>query len=287
MAPAGRRRALGIAGVAAAFVAADVFSGCGLLQRAWQRLGGTRILEQRDTAFGVLAVVERGGKRYLSYGPEFGVVYQSVIDLDRPAELQAPYMRLMMLGMVYARPDARTLHIGVGAGNMAGYVIRTFPRATVDAVDIDPHAVELGRRWFGLTPDPRLEVHIEDGRRWLERNPGPFDVVFLDAYDDKSIPPALMDREFFAFVAARLAPGGVAIQNVYLPIVDRVALLDAMGAAFERIDVYRSGSSAVLVAYAGQAREPAALSARARDLDATLRPLHPLSDLLSLRVAGL
>lgn len=244
-------------------------------------------LEQRDTAFGVLAVVERGRMRYLSYGPEFGVVYQSVIDLDRPHELQAPYMRLMMLGMVYTRPDARTVHIGVGAGNMAGYLIRHFPGATVDAVDIDPHAVELGRRWFGLTPDPRLAVHIDDGRRWLERNAGPFDVVFLDAYDDKSIPPALMDRGFFALVASRLAPGGVAMQNVYLPIVERGVLLDAMGAAFDHIDVYRTRSSAVLAAYRGEAREVALLSARAQSLEALLLLPHPLSEQLALRVQGL
>lgn len=42
-------------------------------------------------------------------------VYQSAVDLDRPRELAAPYMRLMMLGVVYARPYARIASRSVSA----------------------------------------------------------------------------------------------------------------------------------------------------------------------------
>jgi spermidine synthase len=277
-----RRRLLREACATACAFGSIGLSGCDRV-----RWSGLRIIEERDTPFGRLAVVERGRMRYLAYGPGAELVYQSAVNLDRPGELHAPYMRLMMLGVVYAQPYARMVHIGVGAGNMTGYVIRTFPSAVVHAIDIDANAVELGQRYFGLVPDPRLHLHIADGRAWLAACGQPFDVVMLDAYDDKSIPPALMEPSFFAIVAARLAPGGVVMQNVYLPIVDVNALLAALRQCFARVDVYKVGNSAVLAAYQGPPQDPARLMARAQQLDASLSPAHPLAGLLAQRVADL
>ena len=248
---------------------------------------GVRVIEERRTQFGRLAVVERGRKRYLAYGPAFAAnfMYESVLDLDRPLELAAPYTRLMMLGAVYAEPYARMLQIGTGAGNMTGYALRTFASVTIDAVDIDAHAVELGAKYFGLAPHPRLRLHIADGRAWLAAHAGPFDVAMLDAYDDRSIPAALAGADFFALVAARLSAGGVAMQNVYLPKVDLAALLAALRPSFPQVDAYRIGDSMVLAACRGPARSVEQLTARARALDAALRPLHPLADLLRWRAA--
>lgn len=246
-----------------------------------------RVIEERDTQFGRIAVVETGRSRYLAWGPGRHVVYQSVMDLDRPRELAAPYTRLMMLGVVYAQPYARMVHIGVGAGNMTGYAICTFPSATVHAVDIDRDVVELGARHFGLAPHPRLHLHIEDGRRWLANSQDTFDVVMLDAYDDRSIPAALMDAAFFRIVADRLARTGAVTQNVYLPIVDTRRLLAALRSSFAQVDVYKAGENAVLVAYHGPAREPRQLAMRARQLDEELRPAHPFTALLGHRTADL
>lgn len=277
----GRRRwlRLGVGGL----LSGAALAGCERVQQALQPPPALKVIEERQTQFGRLAVVEVQRKRYLAYGPGSEIVYQSVLDLDRPLELAASYMRLMMLGVVYAEPHARLLQIGVGAGNMTGYTLRNFPAAVVDAVDIDRHAVELGARYFGLAAHPRLRVHIQDGLAWLAASPAQFDVIMLDAYDDKSIPPALMDEAFFAIVAAHLAPGGVVMQNVYLPGVDTRRLLPALRGALPQVDVYRIGDSAVLAAYRGPARSPEALQARAQALDAALRPVHALAGLLGFR----
>lgn len=245
---------------------------------------GARVMEERETQFGRIAVLEKGRTRYLAYGPGTQFVYQSAVDLDRPHELAAPYMRLMMLGVVYANPYARIVQVGVGAGNMAGYAIRTFPDAAVHAIDIDRDVLELGARYFGLSPHPRLHVHVDDGRRWLERTNDVFDLIMLDAYDDASIPAPLRGGDFFKIVAARLAPWGVVMQNVYTPQVDQRRLREAIGASFDQIDVFRVGRSDVLAAYRGPRRSIEALKLRARTLDESLRPPHSLEKLLALRV---
>jgi spermidine synthase len=245
----------------------------------------TRVVESEETPLGRLTVFDIGRIRYLAYGPIEGLVFQSAMDLDRPDHLVAPYTRLMMLGIVYTSPGARIVQVGVGAGNMARYAIRTFPSVVVDAIDVDSRAVEFGMRHFGLVADPRLHLHVADGRRWLEATDAMFDVVMLDAYDDRSIPAALLDRDFFRIVADRLAPGGVVMQNVFTPQVDQRALTAAIAASFEQVDAYRIRQSLVLAAYRGARRAPGELRDRARRIDATLRPLHSLEQLLELRAA--
>jgi len=245
---------------------------------------GARVIEERETQFGRIAVLEKGRTRYLAYGPGTQFVYQSAVDLDRPHELAAPYMRLMMLGVVYAKPYARIVQVGVGAGNMTGYTMRTFPDATVHAIDIDRDVLELGGRYFGLSPHPRLHVHLDDGRRWLERSKDVFDIIMLDAYDDVSIPAPLTGADFFRIVAARLAPWGALMQNVYTPQVNQRQLRAAIGACFDQIDVYRVGGSDVLAAYQGPRKSVEELRLRARSLDKSLRPPHSLEKLLEFRV---
>ena len=62
--------------------------------------------------------------------------------------------------------------------------------------------------------DPRLKVEAEDGRRFLARNEGPWDVIVVDAFYSDSIPFHLATREFLELVRSRLAPGGLVAANI-------------------------------------------------------------------------
>ncbi len=243
-----------------------------------------RVLETRQTAHGPLAVLEVDRVRYLAYGPNRELVYQSALDLDAPDRLIAPYTRLMMLAVVYASPRAHMVQIGVGAGSMARYAIRSFPEAIVDAVDIDAQAMELGRRYFHLVPGTRLRLHVADGRDWLAASDARYDAIMLDAYDDRSIPEALSTAGFYRLVASRLSDGGVAMQNVYQSQADARAVMAAMTTAFDQVDAYAVRRSLVLVGYQGPARPATELRDKARHIDAALRPLHALEQLLTFRV---
>jgi len=57
-------------------------------------------------------------------------------------------------------------------------------------------------------------VDVEDGRRYLARNEGPWDAIVIDAFYSDSIPFHLATREFLELARARLAPGGVIATNV-------------------------------------------------------------------------
>ena len=84
-------------------------------------------------------------------------------------------------------------------------------------VDIDQELVDICRQhlssWSdGAYEDPRLELQIADGRKFLEQTEETFDLVFVDLNDPTEDSPAvyLFTREFYQLVYRRLSKEGIA-----------------------------------------------------------------------------
>src|SRR5262249_11966277 len=91
--------------------------------------------------------------------------------------------------------------------------------ARIDAVEIDPKIIELGRKYFKMddasvtSTHPNYEVHAEDARYWVASASKTYDVIGMDAYHQPYIPFHLTTVEFFQQVKAHLTPEGVAVVN--------------------------------------------------------------------------
>lgn len=84
-------------------------------------------------------------------------------------------------------------------------------------VDIDEELVNVCRQHLGswsngAFEDPRLELHIGDGRKFLEQTKETFDVIIVDLNDPTEDSPAvfLFTREFYQLVHRCLNRDGVA-----------------------------------------------------------------------------
>jgi spermidine synthase len=84
------------------------------------------------------------------------------------------------------RPEARdVLVVGMGSGVTLGAVLR-HPVAHVDLVEISPEVLELGGHHFrrvnrGALDDPRVTVHVEDGRNFIAFGDGrEYDVIISE-----------------------------------------------------------------------------------------------------------
>jgi spermidine synthase len=173
---------------------------------------GFTVVFERDTQYHRLAVVDDQDSRFLRFDNSF----QSGMYLDRPFETRFEYSDYFHLGLAY-NPDARNvLFIGVGGGSSLKRLWRDFPQLRIDAVEIDPVVVDVAHRYFELPEgDPRLEIEVGDGRRFLDRaGDRRWDVIAIDAYYSDSIPFHLTTHEFMQLVREHLAPGGVVVSNV-------------------------------------------------------------------------
>jgi hypothetical protein len=118
------------------------------------------------------------------------------------------------------RPGARTtLVLGSGGGlDVEAALLRG--SAEVDAVDIDPGLIAIARRWSanGVYDDPRVRVHVDDARAYLERDDRLYDCVTFGYLDSQALSSSMSNVRLDGYVYTveglragwrRVAPGGL------------------------------------------------------------------------------
>ncbi|MEX2253929.1 MAG: fused MFS/spermidine synthase, partial [Acidimicrobiia bacterium] len=148
--------------------------------------------------------------RYLRFDSSF----QSGMYLDDPYKTRFGYSDYLQLPLAYKAQTQRILYIGLGGGSAPKRTWRDFPGIRIDVVELDPAVVDAAYKYFKLPRDPRLQVVVEDGRRYIADNEGPWDVIVVDAFYSDSIPFHLATREFLELARARLTRGGHVVTNI-------------------------------------------------------------------------
>ena len=141
-----------------------------------------------------------------------------------------------------ANPLTDVLIIGAGSGNDVTIALAKGAEH-IDAVEIDPLLYRLGRDRHPDHPyqDPRVSVHIEDGRSFLHDTDRRYDLVLYAIPDSLTVLAGqsslrlesyLLTREAMQEVRDHLKPNGViSMYHYYLPVVvDRYA--DALTGVF-------------------------------------------------------
>lgn len=172
------------------------------------------ILHRQPSFYGEIRVVEGGGLRVLAVD---GTV-QSLADAA-DFEPRSAYL-LALEWAALLRPQAgAALVIGAGAGLLPRALERHYGLVT-DAVEIDPHVIDVARRFFGYAP--RGQVFIEDGRAHLSRTTRRYGLVVVDAFSAEAPPAHLLTREALQDTRRVLAPDGVLAINL-------VSIIDGAG----------------------------------------------------------
>jgi spermidine synthase len=146
----------------------------------------------------------------------------SYADLDDPTHLEYGYLRTFNEVIDWTakqRPVFRLLFIGGGGYTLPRLVDSLYPTAQVDVVEIDPAVTRAARRFFGVERDAAIRSVNEDAR-WFAMEAArhatgePYDVIFIDAFNDLSVPYHLTTREFTAGLRQLLTPNGALVVNV-------------------------------------------------------------------------
>lgn len=120
----------------------------------------------------------------------------------------------LLAGDGAAPAGLRVLSIGDAAGTLRTVYAAIHPEASVDAVDVDAAALDLGDRFFAADKAAGRR-YVVDGRVFLQHATRRWHVIHVDAYAHQVYVPAhLASREFFQLAHARLEPGGVLACNV-------------------------------------------------------------------------
>jgi spermidine synthase len=126
------------------------------------------------------------------------------------------YMKAYVYWPVAVNPELRSaLLISYGTGETARALAATAGIERIDVVDISAEILELSRLVAPASEphpldDPRVHVHIEDGRFFLQTTDRRFDLITGEPPPPRHAGVGnLYSREYFALVRDRLEPGGI------------------------------------------------------------------------------
>jgi spermidine synthase len=125
--------------------------------------------------------------------------------------------RAYMVASLHRKP-ARVLEIGMSTGSWAKVIAGHLAVESLTIVEINKAYGDAMQRYpeiAGVLTDPKVSLHIDDGRRWLRNHPAEkFDVIVMNTtYYWRSNATNLLSVEFLELTRQRLKPGGVIYYN--------------------------------------------------------------------------
>tara|TARA_R110001592_G_scaffold18703_12_gene77381 strand:- start:5800 stop:6597 length:798 start_codon:yes stop_codon:yes gene_type:complete len=169
-----------------------------------------KLLEEIRDDFGTLRVTEADAYRFLYFGEQ---TEQSCTFTVDPAWLEYDYTRAMLLALFWLPQPQRVTLLGLGGGSLANCVLAHFEPGQVTAVELRPAVVDAGRRWLGLSEDPRLAIKIGCAEQYISQAPASCDLLFVDLYMEGGISRLQLQAEFFLRCHKALRPGGLLVIN--------------------------------------------------------------------------
>jgi spermidine synthase len=158
---------------------------------------------------------------------------QSGMRVSDPEHLLFDYTRVMMGFRLFRAAPKHIEMIGLGGGSLAKACYRSLPDCDITVIEIDPDVIAL-RQQFHIPPDDhRFRVICADGADYLAASAGKPDILFIDGFDSKGLPPTLSRQGFYDNCRARLGPDGLLVTNLCDNSMAFATLVRRIAASFD------------------------------------------------------
>lgn len=168
-------------------------------------------------------------------------------------QAQRAYAQVPLLAI---RNFKRALLIGVGTGCSLG-TLASHPFEHIDAVELSSDILDAARTYFGsvnegvLSGNPKVKIHIADGRNFLLLSEDQYDFVTLQLSSIWFAGTAdLYNRDFYQLLKKRLAPGAVVQQWVQLHHMTRkdlAVIIATLKSEFPHVMLFFRGNQGLLL----------------------------------------
>jgi spermidine synthase len=141
----------------------------------------------------------------------------SYVNLKEPLHIEYQYEIIYadVLKWRFKKDNSfRSLTIGGGGYTFPKYMEAFYPNSYLDVVEIDPEVTRIVYSHLGLPNSTRIRTFNEDGRWFVMHAGDKYDIIFLDAYNDLSIPYHLTTKEFAFQIRNLLNPDGIVLTNI-------------------------------------------------------------------------
>ena len=171
------------------------------------------------------------------------------MDLRHPNALYLEYTRSMMGFVLFNPAPENVAMIGLGGGSLAKFCYKHLTTSNIVVVEINPYVIALRNEFLVPEDDERFSVIEADGAQFVSSSSQAFDVILVDGYDHKGLPPALSTQGFYDDCFGTLAPNGILVVNLHADHRHYDIHIDRIGRSFNNavllVEDKREGNSVV------------------------------------------
>jgi len=141
----------------------------------------------------------------------------SYVNLKDPLHIEYKYEKIyseVLKWRLEKNASFRSLTIGGGGYTFPRYMEVYYPNAHIEVVEIDPEITRIVYKYLGLPASTKIRTYNEDGRWFVMNCDEKYDLLFIDAYNDLSIPYHLTTREFAQSLRNILNADGIMLTNI-------------------------------------------------------------------------
>lgn len=186
----------------------------------------SNVIYEGESIYNYLRVADEGDEIIFSTNVLFGVQSVKMKNSEFSNDFNDTALASVMLADGYNKP-VDVLVLGLGTGTFPTHCLKHFKINSIDGVEIDDKIIWLAHEYFDLPEE--VNTFNEDGRAYMARIDKMYDVIFVDAYQDISIPFSMSSIEFFKMVKSHLKEDGCLIVNMNMftdkegSIIDHIA----------------------------------------------------------------
>ncbi len=139
---------------------------------------------------------------------------QSAVEPANPNQLVFDYTKAFDAYQSFNPSPSSALMIGGGGNVYPQHFAQTNSNSHIDVVEIDPQLASISQKYLVPSLAQNVNVISQDGRIFLNNNSKKYDLAFVDAFNNDSVPFHLTTQESVRDLNNSLSDNGVVLVNL-------------------------------------------------------------------------
>jgi predicted membrane-bound spermidine synthase len=213
--------------------------------RAWAHAVQRKVIWEAEGRESSVALIAGDGLAFIINGRNDGNSIRDASEFIMPG----------ILGAILHPEPGRSLVVGLGTGETAGWLAAVPSMERVDVVELEPVVEEVSRRCAlgnrGALDNPKVHQIYNDAREVLLTSPERYDLIVSEPSNPHRAGVAsLFTREFYAAVSERLSEDGLFLQWLQAYEIEPQAVsgvLATLDAEFPHVEIWQTDTEDLLL----------------------------------------
>ena len=169
-----------------------------------------KILEEYDSDFHTISIVESSIGRFLKYNDTYqaGYIKTSIYNGN------LPYINYFLIPALMNSKIKNILLVGFGSGIIVNQLEKILSIENIDIVDIEENIFSIAKDHFNFKESAKQNFYLQDALIYLKTTKKKYDLIIVDVAGDEGIDERFCKQEYLTLIKKCLKKDGIFVSNM-------------------------------------------------------------------------